>query len=168
MLLGGFAAESIIFGEDNVTTGAVSDIHKATLFACHMFKNCGMGGLPASIHQEDAMTKYFLHDNDFSINEDIKTIIMAGYTKAEQTIIKYKSLLLQMSDYLSDNRTLKKDQITGMLGKYSDQFDSYSIIEDGSHLFYRDHLKKMVNTRQEKQLKPSLPEGEFGYSMNRK
>jgi len=168
MLLGGFAAEKLIFGDENVTTGAVSDIHKATHFACHMLKNCGMGEVPASFHQEDAMTKYYLFDSDFSVNDQIRRLMNEGLEKAEEVLSRNKRLLVRMSDYLSDNRCLRKEQIQEMLSNTTEKSDSLKIIEDGEHIFYREHLKAMASNLNEKGVNQLLKDkGTGGFSMNR-
>jgi len=43
MILGGYVAEELIFGKENLTAGANSDIKKATEFLSQMFKQNGMG-----------------------------------------------------------------------------------------------------------------------------
>jgi ATP-dependent metalloprotease len=40
--MGGKAAEAMIFGEDQVTSGATSDLRQATRMARHMVMECGM------------------------------------------------------------------------------------------------------------------------------
>jgi len=46
MILGGYVAEELVFGKENLTTGASSDIEKATEFLSKMFKSSGMGNFP--------------------------------------------------------------------------------------------------------------------------
>lgn len=41
-MLGGRAAEELIFGSDKITSGASSDLKQATSIACHMVKDWGM------------------------------------------------------------------------------------------------------------------------------
>lgn len=49
-----------------------------------------------------------------------------------------------MSNYLSDNRTLKKDKIEVLMNAHL--VTKINFIKDGKHVFYRDHLKKMVES----------------------
>src|SRR5690606_33195671 len=46
MMLGGYVAEELIFGKENLTSGASSDIEKATEFLSTMYKSNGMGQTP--------------------------------------------------------------------------------------------------------------------------
>lgn len=54
-------------------------------------------------------------------------------------------MLLQLADFLSDERIIKKDRIEAMARMYgSDKVKSMRFIEDGKRLFYRDELKSQV------------------------
>jgi hypothetical protein len=142
--LDGFAAEKVVYGDENVTTGAFSDISRATHFASAMLKSCGMGGLPASYQEKHPETNLYLNDTLSKVNEDVRNLIRAGYEMAEETLTAEKPLLLRMSGYLSDNRCMKREQIREFVGKYSSQFDISLLAESGELLFYRNHLKKMI------------------------
>ena len=62
LLLGRLAAEKVVFGEENITTGAEEDIEKATNFITEMLKHCGMGKLLAAYQAKDWNTRNYLHD----------------------------------------------------------------------------------------------------------
>lgn len=49
-----------------------------------------------------------------------------------------------MADYLSDKRTLTKEQVKEFIGRYAVDFSLDEIIEDAEHIFYRRHLKGLA------------------------
>jgi hypothetical protein len=146
MYLGGYAAEKIIFGEDNITTGAEEDITRATHLATTMLKSCGMGSLIASFQVKNSTTNNFIHDESNIMNEEAKTLIQNAFYLAEKTLKEQQTLLLKMSDYLSDNRCMNKEMIKEMISKYAESFSENELIENGDLLFYRNHLKERIKT----------------------
>ena len=145
MYLAGIVAEEIVFGEENVTTGAENDIKEATNFTTRMLKECGMGKLPAAYQVKDQDTNNYLHDENNVINDKVQEWISKAKELAEKTLIKQKVLLLQMADYLSDNRMISKEKIKTLLKTYAQGFNENDIIENGDNLFYRNHLKQKVS-----------------------
>jgi cell division protease FtsH len=145
MYLAGFVAEKIVFGEENVTTGAESDIKEATQFIAVMLKECGMGELPASYQVKHHETNNYLHDENNSINNEVREWIKSAKELAEKTLKEQETLLLKMADYLSDNRMMLKEKIKELIQIYSPNFDESNIIEKGDDLFYRKHLKQKIS-----------------------
>ena len=144
VLLAGLAAEKTIFGDDNVTSGASEDIEKATEFITTMLKQSGFGDVPAAYHTKHHNTRFYLHDINNTINNQAESLLKSAMKLAEDTLNKQKTLLLKMADYLSDNRSMSKDQIKEMVQLYARDFSIDEIIENGDHLFYRNHLKSAV------------------------
>lgn len=144
MMLGGLTAEKVIFGEDRITSGAQSDIQKATQFISAMIKECGMGELAASFQNKSPDTNNFVYDQNNALNQSIKQWLIAATELAEKTLKQQQTLLLKMADYLSDNRSIDAKLMAKMLQKYAADFDQDTIIKDGDHLFYREHLKQKV------------------------
>ncbi|MCF8297466.1 MAG: hypothetical protein K9J13_08000 [Saprospiraceae bacterium] len=140
MFLGGYVAEEIIFGKEYLTTGASSDIEKATEFLSYMYKKGGMGEIPIS-YNSSKNDNFSYHQND-SVEEEVKQSIELALELAQTTLKKERKLLLVMSDYLSDNRSLKKQEIEKLINaNISNQMD---FITNGELLYYRNHLKKAV------------------------
>ena len=167
LFLGGLAAEKIIFGEENITTGAEDDIEKATGFITEMLKQCGMGKLPAAYHAKDPQTRNYLHDEGSQLCKEAEIWISKAMTLAVKTLKEQEVLLLKMADYLSDNRQMNKHQATQLLENYAHNFDFDSLIENGDLLFYRHHLKEKVAAIEEKtERTPSMNSYEF--SLNKK
>ena len=148
MYLGGYVAEKIIFGEENITAGSEEDIIKATNLATAMLKSCGMGSLVASFRVKNLMTNNFIHDENNIINEEAKTLLQNSLSLAEKTLKDQQILLLKMSDYLCDNRCMNKEMIKEMIGRYAEFFSENELIENGDLLFYRNHLKKKFSPYQ--------------------
>lgn len=142
MILGGYVAEEIIFGKENLTTGAESDIEKATEFLSKMFKNSGMGKTPIN-YNIPIVEEINSYHNIKDIETEIKNAIEEAKQLAEQTLKKYKTLLLKLADYLSDNRILKKDEIRIFINKNA--VLDFDFIEEADNIFYRKHLKQLVS-----------------------
>lgn len=141
MMLGGYVAEELIFGKENLTTGASGDIEKATEFLSIMFKKGGMGKTPISYGLPIQQDVDCYHDLK-PVEEEIKGAIEKGLEMAKETIIKEKKLLLALSDYLSDNRMLKKPEIEAIINAHISK--PIRFITNGELLFYRNHLKKSI------------------------
>lgn len=141
MMLGGFVAEEIIFGKENVTSGAASDIKKATEFLSKMYKTSGMGNMPISysipIREENE-----LYHNFEDAESEIRTALEEAKLLAKTTLEKEKKLLLALADKLSDNRMLRSDEIKDIANRTLSS--TVNFIENGDHLFYRKHLKQQI------------------------
>ena len=144
--LGGLSAEKVVFGEENITTGAEEDIEKATNFITKMLKQCGMGKLAVSYNAKSPETRLYLHDETNQLDVEAENWIKSAMALAEKTLIKQEVLLLKMADYLSDNRQMNKQQVTEMLNRYAIDFEMDSLIDNGDLLFYRQHLKNKAKT----------------------
>ncbi len=143
MMLGGFVAEELIFGRENLTSGAAGDIERATEFLSDMYKENGMGQTPIkyNIPVSEEINSY----HNFSIvEEEIKLAIDEAKLLAENTLKRERKLLLSLADYLSDNRMLRKNEIK----RFVEQTASSHLvfIDEGNQLFYRKHLKKQFES----------------------
>lgn len=145
MMLGGYVAEELIFGKENLTSGASSDIEKATEFLSTMHKNNGMGQTPIkySIPIKEENDSYHQFG---AVEEEIKNAIEEAKLLAEKTLKSEQKLLLSLADFLSDNRMLRKNDIKRFVEKAIS--NNVDFIEDGDYLFYREHLKKQIKNFQ--------------------
>jgi cell division protease FtsH len=146
MMLGGYVAEELIFGKENLTSGATSDIEKATEFLSAMFKNNGMGQTPIrySIPIKEHNNSYHKID---SVEEEIRNAIYEAKLLAEKTLKTEQKLLLALSDFLSDNRMLRKNEIKRFVSQT--MTNNVDLIENGDYLFYREHLKNLIKKSQD-------------------
>lgn len=147
VLLGGLIAERLVFGDENITLGASSDLQAATKLATYVLYACGMGTKLALFGNEnmDEIPSIIFDDDRNGINQEAKALLKSGEDLAIQTLEKQKHLLFRLSDYLSDKRAISKNGMIDLLTKYAIDFSVDDIIEDADHLFYRNHLKSQVS-----------------------
>ena len=144
-LLGGILAEKLIFGEDKITRGAEQDIERATELATKLIKDYGMGAALACIDLPGHGNRNSLLDNKYECNEEVKLLLERAKKLAEKILLQEKKLLLHLANYLSDERIIKKDSLEEMATQYGSRYlKATTFIEDGKHLFYRNHLKRQL------------------------
>jgi ATP-dependent metalloprotease len=74
--MGGRVAEEMIFGEDNVTSGAHSDIRKATEVARRMVRNLGMDDKVGPVNYSDEDMYQLSTETKVLIENAIKGLVM--------------------------------------------------------------------------------------------
>lgn len=78
--MGGRIAEELIFGDDNVTSGAHSDIVKATEVAKRMVRHYGMSEKIGPVDYDDEAMMFLSSDTKQLIEAEIKSFVMVKYT----------------------------------------------------------------------------------------
>ena len=130
--LGGRIAEEIIFGD--ITTGASSDIRKATQEARSMVTKYGMsdsiGVVSYDDNEEDVFIGYDIsHSKKHSelvageIDKEVKTIIEKCYAKAKEIILKYEDVLHASADLLIEKEKIGREEFEAL-------FEGHTITED--------------------------------------
>ena len=128
-LFGGRIAESLIFGEDAVTTGASNDIERATLLARNMVTKWGLSEKMGPLaYQEDEGEVFLGHSvtkhstvsaatqND--IDAEVRRLIDLNYQRATELLEANMDKLHLMADALIKYETIDSGQIdTIMEGK---------------------------------------------------
>lgn len=163
MLLGGYTAEKLIFGEDYLTSGANTDIERATTFVSRMLKTQGMGDAPVlyATSQNDPRENYHaIHE----IEAQIKKTIQEGEKLACHALEKEKTLLLEISRFLSNNRMVEKAKIKKFIKHYGSS--SIHIEEDHKNNYYREKLEETFREHRSKEIKLLDPANYI--TMNRK
>ena len=120
-LFGGRVAEELIFGADNVTTGASNDIMRATEIARKMVTSWGLSNLgPLTFGQEE--NEVFLgrsvnQNKEVSdrtaqqIDEEVSLIIDRNYQHAKEILLANMDKLHLMADGLIKFETIDAEQI---------------------------------------------------------
>ena len=121
--LGGRIAEEIIFGD--ITTGASSDIRKATQEARSMVTKYGMssniGVINYDENEEDVFIGYDIsHKKNHSeliageIDKEVKAIIDKCYAKAKEIILQYEDVLHQSSALLIEKEKIGREEFEAL------------------------------------------------------
>ncbi|MCW9048117.1 MAG: ATP-dependent zinc metalloprotease FtsH [Gammaproteobacteria bacterium] len=127
-LFGGRLAEEIIFGHDNVTTGASNDIERATDIARNMVTKWGlsekMGPLAYSEDEGEVFLgrsvtqhKNLADDTARVIDEEIRDFIDRNYKRAEDILNENLDILHSMSDALMKYETIDTAQIDQLMAR---------------------------------------------------
>jgi len=125
-LFGGRIAEELIFGSDNVTTGASNDIQRTTELARNMVTKWGLSEKLGPLTYSEEEGEVFLghsvtqHKNVSDetahiIDEEIKNIVERNYQRARQILEDNMDILHAMSDALIKFETIDKDQIDDIM-----------------------------------------------------
>ena len=126
MVLGGRVAEEIIYGKDNITTGASNDLEKVSALARSMVQTYGMsekmGNLAYGKDQEHVfMGRNFGHTRDFSeeiaadIDKEIKKIVDAQYEQAKNLLTENRDMLEFIAKQLLEKETLDDKEFENMM-----------------------------------------------------
>lgn len=126
MMFGGRVAEEIIFGKENVTSGASNDIMQATSAARSMVTEWGMSDKLGPLrYSEDEQEIFLGHSvtqrknvSDATtklIDEEVRTIIEESEKKARAVLTKHKKALHALSDALLERETLTGDEVALIL-----------------------------------------------------
>ncbi|MDP1743539.1 MAG: cell division protein FtsH, partial [Candidatus Amesbacteria bacterium] len=124
MMMGGRAAEEIVFGE--ITTGASNDIDKATMVARNMVMEYGMSALGPINYgpQQDAIDwgrVYFEQtqispDMQNKIDAEVKKIIDTAYKNAVIILKKYKKKMDKVVIRLLETENMDGDEFVKIMG----------------------------------------------------
>ena len=135
--LGGRIAEEIIFGD--ITTGASSDIRKATQEARNMVTKYGMsdniGVINYDENEEDVFIGYDIsHSKKHSelmageIDREVKIIIDKCYAKAKEIILQYEDILHESSKLLMAKEKIGREEFEAL-------FEGHDITTDVEVVF---------------------------------
>ena len=120
-LFAGRIAEGLIFGEDKITTGASSDIHRATQIARAMVTQWGFSKElgPIFYQNEDGMgaIKGVSEESQKLIDVEMRKIIDRNYNRAKQTLEDNMAILHAMKDALLKYETLDRNQIDDLMAR---------------------------------------------------
>lgn len=127
-LYGGRIAEEVIFGWEQVSTGASNDIERATELARNMVTKWGLSQRLGPLAYSEEEGEVFLgrsvtqhksvaEETSHTIDEEIRSIIDRNYERAEKLIKDNIDILQAMADALMKYETIDKNQIEDLMAR---------------------------------------------------
>ena len=125
-LYGGRIAEELIFGWEQVSTGASNDIERATELARNMVTKWGLSQRLGPLAYSEEEGEIFLgrsvtqhksvaEETSHTIDEEIRSIIDRNYERAETILKENMDILHAMSEALMKYETIDKYQIDDLM-----------------------------------------------------
>jgi cell division protease FtsH len=124
--LGGRIAEEIVFGEEEVTTGASNDLQQVTRVARQMVTRFGMSDRlgPVALGRQQGnmfMGRDIMAERDFSeetaatIDDEVRTLVDQAYHRAKDVLVGNRHVLDKLADILVDKETVDADELQQLL-----------------------------------------------------
>ncbi|MEY3462512.1 MAG: protease, ATP-dependent zinc-metallo [Cyanobacteriota bacterium] len=124
--LGGRVAEEIVYGEDEVTTGASNDLQQVARVARQMVTRFGMsdrlgpvalgrsqGGM--FLGRDIAAERDFSEDTAAAIDEEVSQLVAEAYKRATEVLSANRSVLDELADMLVEKETVDAEQLQELL-----------------------------------------------------
>ncbi len=127
-LYGGRIAEELIFGWEQVSTGASNDIERATELARNMVTKWGLSQRLGPLAYSEEEGEVFLgrsvtqhktvaEETSHTIDEEIRSIIDRNYERAEKILKDNMDILHSMAAALRKYETIDKNQIDDLMAR---------------------------------------------------
>jgi cell division protease FtsH len=124
--LGGRIAEEIIFGEEEVTTGASNDLQQVTRVARQMITRFGMSDRlgPVALGRQNGnvfLGRDIASDRDFSdetaaaIDEEVRNLVDQAYRRAKEVLAENRHVLDKLAEMLVEKETVDADELQEVL-----------------------------------------------------
>lgn len=118
VMLGGRAAEELVFGE--MTTGAADDIAKATKIVRAMVEDFGMSSLGPINLGEDKQSFYerknISPEMEARVDAEVKKVMDEAYKHAQQVLMKLQDKLDLIAEELLKKETIEAEDFVKLLG----------------------------------------------------
>ncbi len=124
--LGGRVAEEIVYGEDEVTTGASNDLQQVARVARQMVTRFGMsdrlgpvalGRAPGGMFlgRDIAAERDFSEDTAAAIDEEVGVLVEEAYRRAKGVLVDNRSVLDELADILVEKETVDAEELQELL-----------------------------------------------------
>ena len=124
--LGGRVAEEIIYGEDEVTTGASNDLQQVAQVARQMVTRFGMsdtlgpvalgraqGGM--FLGRDIAAERDFSEDTAATIDAEVSELVDAAYKRATKVLVDNQAVLDELAEMLVERETVDAEELQELL-----------------------------------------------------
>jgi cell division protease FtsH len=124
--LGGRLAEEIVFGEEEVTTGASNDLQQVARVARQMITRFGMSDKlgPVALGRQQGnmfLGRDIMSERDFSeetaatVDEEVRKLVDTAYNRAKEVLVSNRHILDQIAQMLVDKETVDADELQEIL-----------------------------------------------------
>ena len=128
--LGGRAAEEVVFGDAEVTTGASNDLQQVTLMARQMVTRFGMSNIGPLCLESEASNPFLgrsmSSDSEYSdeiaikIDKQVKQIVDSCHSQAVSIIKENRVIVDYLVDMLIDQETIEGQDLRSIIDRYTD------------------------------------------------
>jgi len=126
--LGGRVAEEIVYGEEEVTTGASNDLQQVANVARQMITKFGMSDKigPVALGQSQggmflgrdmSSTRDFSEDTAATIDVEVSELVDVAYKRATKVLSENRSVLDEMAQMLIERETIDTEDIQDLLNR---------------------------------------------------
>lgn len=124
--LGGRLAEEIVFGDEEVTTGAANDLQQVARVARQMITRFGMSDRlgPVALGRQQGnvfLGRDIASDRDYSdetaaaIDEEVRQLVEQAYTRAKDVLLENRQVLDQLAQMLIEKETVDAEELQELL-----------------------------------------------------
>jgi len=124
--LGGRLAEELIFGEEEVTTGASNDLQQVARVARQMITRFGMSDRlgPVALGRQQGnmfLGRDIMAERDFSeetaaaIDEEVHQLVEVAYRRAKEVLVNNRHILDKLAEMLVDKETVDAEELQELL-----------------------------------------------------
>ena len=124
--LGGRVAEEIVYGEDEVTTGASNDLQQVASTARQMITRFGMsdklgpvalgrsqGGM--FLGRDIAAERDFSEDTASTIDQEVSDLVDVAYKRATKVLVDNRAVLDELAELLVEQETVDAEELQELL-----------------------------------------------------
>ena len=126
MALGGRIAEELVFGEEEVTTGASNDLQQVARVARQMVMRFGMSERlgPVSLGRQQGnmfLGRDIMSERDFSeetaaaVDDEVRNLVDQAYRRAKEVLVNNRHVLDQLADRLVERETVDAEELQELL-----------------------------------------------------
>lgn len=124
--LGGRIAEELIFGEEEVTTGASNDLQQVARVARQMVTRFGMSDRlgPVALGRQQgnmflgrdiAAERDFSEETAATIDDEVRNLVDQAYRRAKAVLVHNRHVLDQLADMLVEKETVDSEELQELL-----------------------------------------------------
>ncbi|WP_340643430.1 ATP-dependent zinc metalloprotease FtsH3 [Phormidium pseudopriestleyi] len=124
--LGGRIAEEIVFGEEEVTTGASNDLQQVARVARQMVTRFGMSDRlgPVALGRQQGnmfLGRDIMAERDFSeetaaaIDDEVRNLVEQAYGRSKEVLVSNREVLDKLSQLLIEKETVDADELQDLL-----------------------------------------------------